>query len=63
LGISGQSSTNRTGFKELVAEVSLGHVGIIFGYEVSRLARNILTPMYNCAEIKLTTPRDGCTLL
>ncbi len=40
LGISGQSSTNRTGFKELVAEVSLGHVGIIFGYEVSRLARN-----------------------
>jgi DNA invertase Pin-like site-specific DNA recombinase len=24
----------------LVAEVSLGHVGIIFGYEVSRLARN-----------------------
>jgi DNA invertase Pin-like site-specific DNA recombinase len=40
LGISGQSSTNRNGFKELVAEVSLGHVGIIFGYEVSRLARN-----------------------
>jgi DNA invertase Pin-like site-specific DNA recombinase len=40
LGISGQSSTNRTGFKELVAEVSLGHIGIIFGYEVSRLARN-----------------------
>jgi DNA invertase Pin-like site-specific DNA recombinase len=40
LGISGQSSANRTGFKELVAEVSLGHVGIIFGYEVSRLARN-----------------------
>src|SRR5713226_2393442 len=40
LGISGQSSTNRNGFKDLVAEVSLGHVGIIFGYEVSRLARN-----------------------
>ena len=40
LGISGQSSSNRNGFKELVAEVSLGHVGIIFGSEVSRLARN-----------------------
>lgn len=40
LGISGKSSENRIGFKELVAEVSLGHVGIIFGYEVSRLARN-----------------------
>jgi DNA invertase Pin-like site-specific DNA recombinase len=39
-GLSGQGSEYRTGFKELVAEVSLGHVGIIFGYEVSRLARN-----------------------
>jgi DNA invertase Pin-like site-specific DNA recombinase len=40
LGLSGQSSAGRAGFQELVAEVSLGHVGIIFGYEVSRLARN-----------------------
>ncbi len=37
---SGASALDRTGFKELVAEVSLGRVGIIFGYEVSRLARN-----------------------
>jgi DNA invertase Pin-like site-specific DNA recombinase len=40
LGLSGRSSEHRDGFKELVAEVTLGHVGIIFGYEVSRLARN-----------------------
>ena len=40
LGLSGRESENREGFKELVAEISLGHVGIIFGYEVSRLARN-----------------------
>ncbi len=40
LGLSGQGSQYRDGFQELVAEVSLGHVGIIFGYEVSRLARN-----------------------
>ena len=40
LGLSGQGSAYRDGFQELVAEVSLGHVGIIFGYEVSRLARN-----------------------
>jgi DNA invertase Pin-like site-specific DNA recombinase/uncharacterized protein YndB with AHSA1/START domain len=40
LGLSGQGSDYRSGFQELVAEVSLGHVGIIFGYEVSRLARN-----------------------
>ena len=40
LGISGQHADVRTGFQELVAKVSLGHVGIVFGYEVSRLARN-----------------------
>lgn len=40
LGLSGQGSQYRDGFQELVTEVSLGHVGIIFGYEVSRLARN-----------------------
>jgi len=39
-GRSGRDSEGRAGFKELVGEVSLGRVGIIFGYEVSRLARN-----------------------
>lgn len=40
LGRSGSEATGRAGFQELVAEVSLGHAGIVFGYEVSRLARN-----------------------
>src|SRR5205807_1675125 len=40
LGLSGKERAPRGGFTELVAEVSLGHVGIILGYEVSRLARN-----------------------
>ncbi len=40
LGRSGAEMTAREGFKELVADVGLGHVGIIFGIEVSRLARN-----------------------
>ena len=40
LGVSGREATAREGFQTLVAEVSLGHVGIVFGYEVSRLARN-----------------------
>jgi DNA invertase Pin-like site-specific DNA recombinase len=40
LGLSGKESASRTGFQELVAEVSLGHAWIVFGYEVSRLARN-----------------------
>ena len=39
-GVSGSETTARAGFQNLVAEVSLGHVGIVFGYEVSRLARN-----------------------
>jgi DNA invertase Pin-like site-specific DNA recombinase len=39
-GITATSIEYRDGFKELVAEVSLGHVGIILGYEVSRMARN-----------------------
>lgn len=39
LGQSGASG-NRSGFQELVAEVSLGRVGIVLGLEVSRLARS-----------------------
>ena len=40
LGKSGREATQRNGFQELVVEISLGHAGIVFGYEVSRLARN-----------------------
>ncbi len=40
LGRSGSEATARTGFQEVVAAISLGQVGIVFGYEVSRLARN-----------------------
>ena len=40
MGLSARDSASRSGFQELVTAVSLGHVGIIFGYEVSRLARN-----------------------
>jgi len=39
-GTSASGAVRRQGFQELVAEVSLGRVGIILGYEVSRLARN-----------------------
>jgi DNA invertase Pin-like site-specific DNA recombinase len=40
LGRSGAETSLRDGFKNLVADVGLGKVGIIFGIEVSRLARN-----------------------
>ncbi len=40
LGKSGSSASGRAGFQRLVSEVSLDHVGIIFGVEISRLARS-----------------------
>jgi len=40
LGRSGAETSRREGFKNLVADVGLGRVGIILGIEVSRLARN-----------------------
>src|SRR5215813_12356445 len=39
LGKSAASASERSGFQRLVAEVSLAHVGIILGLEMSRLAR------------------------
>jgi DNA invertase Pin-like site-specific DNA recombinase len=39
LGRSGADATARAGFRELVADVGLGKVGIVLGIEVSRLAR------------------------
>jgi DNA invertase Pin-like site-specific DNA recombinase len=40
LGKSGASTAGRTGFQRLVSEVGLGHVGLILGGEMSRLARS-----------------------
>jgi DNA invertase Pin-like site-specific DNA recombinase len=39
-GHSGASIADREGFQRLIAEVSLGHAGIVLGLECSRLARN-----------------------
>ena len=39
-GQSGQSAATRLGFQRLLAEVSLDHVGLILGLEMSRLARS-----------------------
>jgi DNA invertase Pin-like site-specific DNA recombinase len=40
LGVSGSGLADRSGFAHLTAEVALGHVGLVLGLEVSRLARN-----------------------
>ena len=39
-GRSGASAESRSGFQRLLAEVALGHVGLILGVEMSRLARS-----------------------
>ena len=39
-GQSGQSIATRLGFQRMLAEVSLDHVGLILGLELSRLARS-----------------------
>jgi DNA invertase Pin-like site-specific DNA recombinase len=40
LGKSGATTVGRAGFQRLVSEVSLNHVGLILGIEISRLARS-----------------------
>jgi DNA invertase Pin-like site-specific DNA recombinase len=39
-GHSAASTVGRDDFTALTADVALGHIGIVFGWEVSRLARN-----------------------
>lgn len=40
LGRSGATTEGRAGFQELVAQVALGHIGILIAYDATRLARN-----------------------
>ena len=40
LGRSGSTIEGRLGFQRLVAEVGIGHVGLVLGIEMSRLARS-----------------------
>jgi len=39
-GISGKTAEGRAGFQRLVAEVTMNHVGLVLGLEMSRLARS-----------------------
>jgi DNA invertase Pin-like site-specific DNA recombinase len=39
-GQSGRSAVDRSGFQRLLAEVTMGHVGLVLGLEMSRLARS-----------------------
>ena len=39
-GKSGATAEDRLGFQRLLAEISLDHVGLILGLDMSRLARS-----------------------
>ncbi len=40
LGLTGSSAVHRSGFKDLVTQITLGQVGIVLSFDVTRLARN-----------------------
>jgi len=48
LGISagGDAASGREGFRELVAEVALGAVGLVLGVEASRLGRDVRSMVF-----------------
>jgi DNA invertase Pin-like site-specific DNA recombinase/predicted DNA-binding transcriptional regulator AlpA len=63
LGLTATSTQHREGFKEILTQVTLGHVGIIFSYEVTRLSRNCSDwyPLLDICGYKncLIADRDG----
>ena len=63
LGLSGGTAAHRQGFKEMVARVTLGEVGLILSTEVTRLARNC-SDWYPLLDVcghrqRLIADRDG----
>ena len=63
LGQSAASADQRVGFKELIAQVTLGEVGLILSFDVTRLARNCSDwyPLLDLCGYKhcLIADRDG----
>jgi DNA invertase Pin-like site-specific DNA recombinase len=63
LGMTGASAAHREGFKELLAQVTLGEVGIVLSFDVTRLSRNCSDwyPLLDLCGYKncLIADRDG----
>lgn len=63
LGITGSTIEGRAGFKDLLAQVTLGEAGIVLSYEVTRLSRNCSDwyPLLDVCGIRncLIGDRDG----
>jgi len=63
LGLSAAAASHRPGFQDLVAQVTLGQVGIVLSFDVTRLARNCSDwyPLLDLCGYKgcLIADRDG----
>ena len=63
LGLSGAAANHREGFKDLIARVTLGQVGVVLSSEVTRLTRNCSDwyPLLDLCGYKdcLIADRDG----
>lgn len=63
LGLSGAAANHRAGFKDLIARVTLGQVGVVLSSEVTRLTRNCSDwyPLLDLCGYKdcLIADRDG----
>jgi DNA invertase Pin-like site-specific DNA recombinase len=63
LGMSARSTRGRQGYRQLLSDVALGHIGIVLSYESTRLSRNCTDwyPLLDlCAEADcLIGDRDG----
>jgi DNA invertase Pin-like site-specific DNA recombinase len=63
LGLTAVAAEHRGGFKDLVTQVTLGQVGLILSYEVTRLSRNLTDwyPLLDLCGYKgcLIADRDG----
>lgn len=63
LGMTATSAQHREGFKDLVSQITMGQVGVILSYEVTRLSRNCSDwyPLLDLCGYKncLIADRDG----
>lgn len=63
LGLNARAIEHREGFKDLIARMTLGQIGIVLSYEVTRLSRNCTDwyPLLDLCSFKdcLIADRDG----
>ena len=61
-GLTAELAEGRAGFKEIVARVTLGQVGIIFSYDVTRLSRNLYRLVSRCSTSAVIASASSATV-